>query len=142
MKTLNLSQKLLQIILTFILFFLIATASFAQVESKPRSGTIVAPTQPIIVGKTLATGQTATGVSSATAFVAGAKSLGCDVAINSGTATVQMECKIGSRPWRTITGTSVTTDTLIGITIPCDTIRSEIMVCTGCNVTVYCQWAY
>lgn len=144
MKTRTFFSIGIGLVLFFLLTFSGSEVSQAQISSLPKSGTLVSPAQPNIVGLTLANIQDDTGASALSARVAGFKSMGCDIDIGGTSATVQLECKLSGQPYRVVTGTSVTTSGIVSVSsnLMCDTVQSNVTACTNCSVTVFCEWAY
>ena len=130
--------------LLLLLLFLLPLSSFAENEIATTSPSTPGGVTTYVQRLTIDNGQITTGVSPNACNVDGYSKSSIDIAISGTSATVIVECRVDPNiVFRTITGSSITTSTTIGIIdLSCSDLRINITACTACDVIAICKWWY
>lgn len=133
------NKLLILLVLMFLPFLAIAENEIATIAPSTPGGVTT-----YVQRLTIDDGQITTGVSPNACNVAGYSKASIDIAISGTSATVIIEGRVDPDiVFRTITGSSVTTSTTIGIIdLACSDLRINVTACTACDVIAICKWWY
>ena len=133
-------NKLLILLVLMLLPFLAIAENEITTTAPATPGGIITYTQRL----TIDDGQVATGASPNVCNVDGYSKASIDITISGTSATVTVECRVDSNiVFRTVTGSSVTTSTTIGvIDLSCADLRINVTACTDCDFIAICKWWY